>query len=228
MPKTDSSRWSALGTNPTFIRRIMTSVSLVVRKEQYKLFMRNLSPGPTDTILDIGVSPDTIMKDSNFFEKVYPYKNNLAVASIEDCRRLKETLGFKKFIKIFPGRKLPLENKSYDIVVSWATLEHVGSSRKQKEFLKELKRVGKKIFLTTPDRMSLYEPHTSTLFLHWLSPKNFRMILKMLGVEFWSKEENLNILSFKEAKRLTHGLNLSAIRFKLLGLPSHIIIYSKK
>ena len=57
-------------------------------------------------------------------------------------------------------------------------------------------KLSKKIvIISTPYRYHPLEFHTKITFIHWL-PKNIhRMILKKFNLVFYSKEENLNLLS---------------------------------
>lgn len=216
------------GTDPSWVRKLMGNISVYIRCSQYNLFVELIRPKSTDKIIDIGTSPDERLKDTNFFERKYPFPKMLSIASVEDCAELVKKYHLRKYIKLTEENILPLKNNAYDIVVSWATIEHVGNRSKQKHFLNELCRLGKKVFITTPDRSSWYEPHTATFFLHYFPKKLFRKILKWIGKDFWSKEENLNILSFKDVTELVSNTKLKVIRFRLFGiLPSHIIIYGK-
>jgi len=217
--------WSTKGTDSILIRRLMANLSFLIRQEQYKHFIILINPSSKDSVLDVGTTPDLKLKDSNYFESMFPFKSQLSIASVEDCMGLVKKFGLKKFILIQPNAKLPFRDKQFDIVTSWATLEHVGSREKQKYFLSELSRVGKKVFVTTPDKYSIYEPHTTLFFLHWLRPKFFRKIVKLIGKAFWADEKNLNILSFQEAQK-TAPENLKIKKFKLLGIfSSHLIFW---
>lgn len=216
------------GTDPNLLRRLASNLSLYVRKQQYNIFLKIVRPTPKDEIIDVGVSPDENLKDTNFFEKKYPYKNKLSIASIEDCKSIVNKYKLRQYIQIRPGKRLPLKDKSYDIVVSWATIEHAGNDSNQKFYMKELCRIGKRVFITTPDRLSIYEPHTTTFFLHYLPPKYFRKILKFMGKDFWAEEKNLNILSYEDIAKILPDTNTKVIKYKIFHLlPSHLIIYRK-
>lgn len=221
--------WShAGGTDPNPIRLLASNLSVYIRSQQYNIFLNLLKPTAKDKILDVGISPDERLKDTNFFEKKYPFKNRLSVASIEDCQNIVKKYNLSKFIRIKPGVKIPLEDKSFNIVVSWATIEHVGDRISQEFYLKELCRIGKKVFITTPDRLSFYDPHTATFFLHYLPPKYFRKIMKLIGKDFWAEEKHLNILSLSSVKKMIYNANVKVDRFKILGIfPSHILIYGE-
>ena len=85
---------------------------------------------------------------------------------------------------------------SFDIVHSNATLEHVGSYNNQIAFVKEASRISKNhVFIQTPNRFYPIDFHTNLPLVHWLPKKIHRKILKFIGLNFYSMEENLNLLS---------------------------------
>lgn len=201
--------------------------SIKVRTDQFKLFKKLLKPNKNSKVLDVGVDTHEILKDSNLFEKLYQYPENLTAASIEDAKKFQNLYPKIKAVQISPDEKLPFKNKEFDIAVSWATLEHVGDYKKQEEFINELLRVGKQIFITTPWRGCIYEPHGGFFFLHWLPLSWFREICLFTGRDFWAKESNLNPLLVRDVKKMKLKrkviLNLYST-FNLL--PTHIIIWT--
>jgi hypothetical protein len=88
-------------------------------------------------------------------------------------------------------------------VISIAVLEHCGSYERQKDFVSRIEALGKYFFVTTPYRWFPVEVHTFFPFLHWLPRSWHRWILRNIFREdFWSREENLNLLGACEARRL--------------------------
>lgn len=221
--------WSKNSSNNIGIRKkIFSNLSLHIRKKQYDIFIRKFQPNKNTSIIDMGITPDEALKDSNFFEYIYPYKKMLTVASIEDCSKLTKKMKIKKFIKLDPKKKYPIKNKKFDLAVSWATLEHVGTITDQKDFINEIDRISNSFFITTPYRFFPYELHTGLFFLHWLPKSIFRKILKLLNQDFWSKEQNLNLLSLREAKSIVSVTGAKIELFYSFGfLPTHIIIYKQ-
>lgn len=219
--------WTTDDTNAiSWTKKMLAHVSLKVRQQQFDIFTTLFKPTIKTQILDVGVTPDEELVDSNFFEQVYPFPTSLTIASVEDCRKVVAQFNLKKFIRLDPLKPYPIKTKAYDIVTSWATLEHVGSLGDQHRFLVELGRVGKKVFLTTPYKYSPYELHTELFLLHWLPDTWFRWLLKKLGKHFWSKEENLRLLSLREAKVILPSKRWKVRRFYSFGfLPTHLIFY---
>lgn len=209
----------------TGLKRSLGNLAVAVREDQYKLFRKLIIPKVTDKVLDVGVSSEENIKGTNFFEKVYGNLGNLTLATIEDSEKLKKMYPVCRVTPVCSGKKLPFKDKDFDIVVSWATLEHVGGYKKQQAFMEELLRVGKKIFITTPYRGALYEPHTGFFFLHWLPISLFRKICELTGKKFWSTEDNLNPLWTQDLKKMRFKEKLKFKIYKtFFFLPSHIII----
>ena len=127
------------------------------------------------------------------------------------------------------------ENEFYDfssdLVVSNATIEHVGNTLNQKKMLENIIKLTKKIFvITTPNKFYPIELHTKIPLIHWFPKSIYRKILKFLGLSFYANEENLNLLSVNEFKKMLDNYKIKyEIRFiKLFFFKSNIIIIGKK
>ena len=70
--------------------------------------------------------------------------------------------------KFEPGNGMALKFKdaSFDIVFSNSVIEHLGSLENQKLFAREVMRVGRSVFVQTPARSFIMEPHLLTPFIH--------------------------------------------------------------
>jgi len=223
----DKNNWTATALETiTRTKHLLSNISIKVRTQQFKIFLKLFSPKACDKILDVGASSNETLKDSNMFERLYPFPEKLTAVTIEDIRILKKLYPKIKIIKITPNKPLPFKKNEFDIVTSWATLEHVGNAEKQKFFMRELLRVGKKNFITTPYKYCFYEPHSEVFFIHWLPDKWFRKLLNILGKKFWAKEQNLRLVGIKEVKNLISDRDLKVKLFFTAGfLPTHLIIY---
>ena len=67
-----------------------------------------------------------------------------------------------------PGDRLPFDDGEFDLAVSFAVLEHVGSTAQQRRFIGELARVAPAFIAYTPYRYFPVEMHTLLPLLHWL------------------------------------------------------------
>lgn len=179
---------------------IASKISYQVRQEIFDRFMVVMDPNPQATVLDIGVTSDTIYRESNFFEQRYPYKNRLACVGTEDARHLEKTFPGCTFKQVESGKPLPFADKTFDIVFSNAVVEHTGDRTSQKFFIDEACRVAKRVFITTPNRWFPIEHHTALPLLHYLPVQLYRSILRHTAYEFWADEDNLNLLTLQSFK----------------------------
>ncbi len=66
------------------------------------------------------------------------------------------------------GCQLPFRDQSFEIVFSNSVIEHVGAPAEQRDFANEIRRVGKRYWVQTPNRRFPIEQHLLTPFVHWL------------------------------------------------------------
>lgn len=206
--------------------RVKTYFSLRARAKMFDRFINICKPTEEDQILDIGATPDTRLADSNFFEQMYPYKGNITVASIENCEILVRKFGLKRYVYNAPHKPFPFADKQFDIVFSSAVLEHVGTRVDQKFFVEECMRVGKKVFLTTPNRYFPIEMHTFMPFIHWLPWDWFQWLVKPIRGGFWADINNLNLLSKNDIEK-TISDKVKIEKVKTLGFTSNLILVKK-
>ena len=75
------------------------------------------------------------------------------------------------------ARKLDtFTDKSVDVVFSNSVIEHLGTYENQKHMANEVRRVGKRYFIQTPNFFFPIEPHFIFPFFHWL-PRSARLML---------------------------------------------------
>ena len=181
-------------------------------------------------VLDIGTTNDTKNKSSNFIVK--NLKNVKNFYSISD--QLITSSFFKKTLQKSITENFSeyeIENLKSDLVISNATIEHVGNYDNQKAMFNNMIKLSKKIIIiSTPNRYHPLEFHTKIPLIHWL-PKNIhRKILKNIGLTFFSKEENLNLLSKSDFNSFVENEKVkSEFRYiKFLFLKSNLIFIGKK
>ena len=89
-------------------------------------------------------------------------------------------------------------------------------------------KLSKKFFvITTPNRFYPIDFHTKIPFIHWLPKKIHRKILKLFGLNYFAKEENLNLLSKKEIIDMLSkfkNIKYNIFHINLLQIKSNFII----
>lgn len=205
---------------------LIEGVSAYARKAMFDTIMKVVQPGPDTRIVDVGVTSNQ-RQDSNFFERLYPYPQGITAVGLEDASFLEQQHPGLKFVQA-DALQLPFADKSFDVAMSFAVIEHVGSRDRQRQFIGEMCRVAKSIFITTPNRWYPLEFHTLMPFIHWLSPQTFRKLLRVLGRNFYASEDTLNLLDESSLlELLPYGASVHKFHFRLLGPISNLVLYVK-
>lgn len=98
------------------------------------------------------------------------------------------------------GCELPFADDSFDLTFSNSVIEHVGGGEKVVRFARECERVGKRMFVQTPNHWFPIEPHFVTLFIHWLPRSLYRRVafLSLNYVLFAWRSEALKRTFYEE------------------------------
>jgi len=217
----------------TYLRGHTKFVDNIIHKKRLEIISiikENLISSNFKDILDIGTTVDT-SKSSNLIIK--NLKNFKSYKSISN-QKITSNLFTKKLQKsITQDFSLnELETFRSDVVVSNATIEHVGSDQQQLKMLKNIVKLTKKIFIVvTPNRLHPIEFHSKIPFIHWLPKKIHRKILSVIGMSYLSKEKNMNLLKPINLVNLMKNFNNVEyeIKFvKFLMFKSNIILIGKK
>jgi len=86
-------------------------------------------------------------------------------------------------VEIGDARELPYTDNSFDLVFSNSVIEHVGTYQQMAQFAYECDRVGKQLYVQTPNRWFPLEAHFGAAFIHWL-PKYWYKKLSFLSVRY--------------------------------------------
>ena len=210
----------------TFIDKIV----IKKRQEMCDIINESLSDSIIQDALDVGSTNDLDNESSNYLIK--NLKNIKIYKSISD-QEISDNF-FSKFLKksitqIFSYDEI--QSMKSDLVISNATIEHVGSFELQKKMIENILLLTKKYFvITTPNRYHPLDFHTKLPILHWFPKKIHRKLLKLLRLEFFSKEDNLNLLSKKDLIKLLESVgvkNYKIFDISLLGFKSNLILIGK-
>jgi hypothetical protein len=137
-----------------------------------RLFLELYRPGPESTVVDVGVTdaPFGAGSTDNFFEALYPWPGQITAVGHTDLSRFADAFPRVRVVRA-DGRELPFADHEFDLGFSNAVVEHVAGGRNgQRQFVRELCRVARSVFVTTPNRWFPLDPHTLLPFAHWLPP----------------------------------------------------------
>lgn len=209
------------------LRRAATAVALRARRKIYRNFTAVLPPHPDHRVIDIGVTPDRALADSNFFEALYPWKERITATSIEDASFLEAQYPGLRFVRT-GATGLPFADHQFDVAFCSAVLEHVGDRDQQAAFVAEMCRVARRFFLTTPDRRFPVEVHTFLPLVHWLPQRRHQAVLRAMGKPFWAETSNLNLCSPRTIRPLfPMGTSVNLRSFRTAGMPSNLIAWGE-
>jgi ubiquinone/menaquinone biosynthesis C-methylase UbiE len=155
------------------IDRAAAAVSLRNRRRKLRLFFELIQPTAETTVVDVGVADTAFGKGRgqalthNFFEALYPWPERITAVSDGPLPHFAEAFPEMRSV-VADGRDLPFADDEFDVGFSNAVVEHVGAHADQERFVRELCRVAKKVFVTTPNRLFPVDPHTLLPVVHWL------------------------------------------------------------
>jgi len=185
-------------------------ISRYNRRRKWDLFLQEFELFPSTRVLDIGFSEKEYSDADNFIEKHYPYPDKLIALGVdvpgEFKRRYPEVTAVH-----YDGGTFPFEDREFDIAWSNAVIEHVGDRDRQLHFLKEIDRVSKRAFVTTPNRYFPVEVHTRTPLLHYLPKSVFDKYLALIGKK-WATGSYMNLLSRGDLRSLLADAGITDCR----------------
>jgi len=203
-----------------FVHRFAYSVSNWNRGRKWELFQGRFSPDESLSILDVGFQDAQHQSADNYLEEHYEWPAKITALGIEEPVAFSQRYPEVKVVT-YDGRNFPFEDGSFDIVWSNAVVEHVGDREAQVHFLRETRRVGKRVFLTTPNRWFPVEVHTRIPLLHWLPKRWFDWILYRADMKSFAGDY-MRLLGLRELTQLLAeaGFTESIVVKNKLGGPT--------
>jgi len=206
-----------------FIDRLV----LKKRKEIANIINYQLKNVEIIDALDIGSTNDDDFESSNFLIKNI---NNVKFYKSISNQVIVDKFFSSKLTKSITDElsKEEVDKFKSDLVISNATIEHVGSLKNQIKMISNTIKLSKKIFiLTTPNRFHPIDFHTKLPLIHWLPKWLHRKILIILRLNFFAKEDNLNLMSENDLRLILKDMNIKNYKFyyiRLFGFKSNFLI----
>lgn len=204
----------------TLLQKLKEKVKDYSRKKKYDQFYSFCKE--ECRVLDVGIAPETTNPkkgiSSNHFLKQFKFdSSNYVGLSIDSLKGMEKKYPGKKFVD-YDGGRFPFEDKEFDWTHSNAVIEHVGTLAQKLHFIKEMVRVSKNVYFTTPNKYFPVDAHTLVFFIHW----NDALFMKWRKWKnTWIPKERLNLLSLKEIKTLLKQAdikNYKIIKNRLMGI----------
>ena len=195
--------------------RLADEISLRSRQLKLRLFLAELQPTAETTVLDVGADELAFGEGGgcatmNFFEELYPWPDQITALGLHDGEGFRARYPGIRYVQ-GDACALPFADGEFDIVFSNAVIEHVGGRERQRAFVSEALRVGRRIFVTTPNRRFPIEVHTRLPLVHWLPDRLSHPIYRAAGKKLGTE---LDLLS----RRMFASLFPGRVRIVNLGL----------
>jgi SAM-dependent methyltransferase len=195
--------------------RLVDSISLRSRERKLELFMQELNPSAETSVLDVGADELGFGEGDgcgtlNFFEEHYPWPERITALGLHDGAGFRARYSHIPYVQ-GDACALPFDDGAFDVVFSNAVIEHVGGRDRQRMLVSEALRVGRRVFVTTPNRRFPVEVHTRLPLVHWLPDALSHPVYRALG-----KEEATDVELF--TKRSLAALFPGRVRIVSLGL----------
>jgi hypothetical protein len=198
------------------------------RLEMFNILKKKINIYKLNDLLDVGTTNDSDLKSSNMFcnmLEVIPIHKSVSNQAINNkrfkiCKKKSITSNFNK---------KEIHQLKSDLVISSATIEHVGSLKNQIKKVNNMIKLSKKyILLTTPNRFFPIEVHTKLPLIHWLPKNIFRKILLLLGMSYFAYEKNLNLLNKNTLhiilSNFSKKINYNIYNIKFFGFVSNFLV----
>jgi len=211
--------------------KFLDKIVLKKREEMFDIIKKNINLDNIKSVLDVGTTSDNLLESSNFLIKQFEFIK--IKKSISDQKILNDNYFDITFNgSITENLNDNFESLKSDLLICSATIEHLGNLSDIKKGLDNIVNLSNKYFIiTTPNRYHPIDFHTKIPFIHFLPKKLYRKLLMFFGDKFFSKEENLNLLSKKDLKNLMSGyknISYSIYKVKLFSFTSNFIIVGTK
>lgn len=196
----------------SYFKSVLRSFSHKSRTKKFQLFEALYRPRPEDRVLDIGASGKVFLRYT--FEDVYPYPSRIVAGGYDlgEVRSARQAYPVSAYV-VFDGCSLPFPDKSFDIVFSNAVVEHILGPGRQEQFAREVMRVGKSWFITTPNYWYPFESHYHLPFIQFMPEGLQRGYNSLLGSHIpKGQTQELGLLSASGLRKLFPTSRIEKVR----------------
>jgi len=146
------------------------------RRRRMRAFERTFRPDAATRILDVGGTP--------YNWRLLGLSRRVTLLNREPPHDPGEG-GPELPLVIGDATALEFPDGAFDVAFSNSVIEHLGSWQRQQAFARELRRVGRGVWVQTPARSFPVEPHLLTLFVHYLPRRWQRRLIRRFTLWGW-------------------------------------------
>jgi len=188
---------------------LFSKLSYISRKRKLALFNEIIKPTSKMKVLDVGAEINPKGNRDLMFIASYSWKANISAVNLSP-EHISQIQQYYPEVEAIVGDAciLPWPDKHFDIVYSNAVIEHVGDFEDQKKMAAEIMRVGKRWFVTTPNRWYPFEFHLRLPFVTWFPWHSYLYIGRIMSYDhvrqkyvFGAKCSGVRLMSARTLKR---------------------------
>ncbi|HVL58035.1 MAG TPA: methyltransferase domain-containing protein [Burkholderiaceae bacterium] len=164
------------------------------RERRMQMFVSAMQPAPTSRILDLG--------GTAFIWQYIGMQPQITLLNLDPQH---DGIQYPPNIKYVVGNatRLPYRDGEFDIVFSNSVIEHVGDWEEISRFAAEARRVGRKLWVQTPAREFVIEPHVIAPLVHWLPRRAQVFLIRWFSVWGWvTRPSRERVEEFLDGTRL--------------------------
>ena len=187
------------------------------RRRRMRAFQRSFQPGERTTILDVG--------GTVYNWQLVDARSRITLLNLELPEGFDELPPNYGFV-VGSALELEFEDGAFDVGFSNSVIEHLATRERQEAFAREIRRVGRGLWVQTPARRFPVEPHLLTPFIHYLPRSWQRRLLRRFTVWGWLTRPSpeavegflreIRLLGYREMQELFPDCEVRRERF--LGL----------
>ncbi len=202
-------------------RRILASQ----QQEIYDRFIEHFPAAAETTVLNVGVNADLREHHQYFLESRYPYLEKVVACGLESDDYYGSLFPAATYKQVFSRPTTTVRGRQLRPGILQRRRRARRLTQRSVSLCEDVLRVAKRAFFTTPNRWYPIDLHTLLPLLHYLPGRLYRPLYRLLGFEFFSREQNLNLLDRSSLASLVPRERPFEIRtHKFLGLPSNLLL----
>ena len=204
------------------IYRLYQRLQPGLRRKRMELFLRLFQPDERTRILDVGGF-------AYDWDGVVPINSPVTLLNLSHPPAANLPARFT--LETGDARQLPHPDRGFDVAYSNSVIEHLRTWENQQRFAAEIRRVGRQVFVQTPNRWFFIEPHFVTIFVHFLPWRVARKIIRFVSFRGWFRSgdnvdlrelaDELRLLNYREVRALFPDCEIH--REKWFGLTKSFI-----
>ena len=169
------------------MRGVIQKLSAHSRERRLTKLIDLLPHRPDLQILDVGADDSPLegpgsWPGSNPLERIWPRPEQITAIGLGPGDAFRSAFPDCTWVQ-GDGTNMPFEDRSFDVAVSNAVIEHVGDHKAQAALVLELCRVADTVVVMTPSRLFPLEVHTLLPIVHWLPERIYPRILSAISPE---------------------------------------------